>query len=185
MPRRLADRLCGLSRPGHFEGVLTVVSKLFAIVQPDVSVFGQKDFQQAVLIQRMVTDLNMPVRVVVAPTVREADGLAMSSRNEYLSKGERQSALGLSRALAEAVAAFRAGARDAALLRSRILSRLQEAGGLEVEYAELVSADELEPVRRADEATVVALAARVGETRLIDNVRLGRPDPGLESLLCN
>ncbi len=185
MPRRLADRLCGLSRPGHFEGVLTVVSKLFAIVQPDVSVFGQKDFQQAVLIQRMVTDLNMPVRVVVAPTVREADGLAMSSRNEYLSKGERQSALGLSRALAEAVAAFRAGARDAALLRSRILSRLEEAGGLEVEYAELVSADELDAVRGADEATVVALAARVGETRLIDNVRLGRPDPGLESLLCN
>jgi pantoate--beta-alanine ligase len=182
-PRRLADRLCGLSRPTHFEGVLTVVSKLFGIVQPDVAVFGQKDFQQAVLIEKMVADLNMPVRIEVAPTVREPDGLALSSRNQYLSEGERERALGLCRGLAGAVSAYRAGQRDAEALRSRVLRALEAAGGVDVEYVELVSGDDLEPVEQASDDTVVAVAARVGGTRLIDNVRLGRPDPGLERLL--
>lgn len=182
-PKRLANRLCGLSRPGHFEGVLTVVCKLFGIVQPDVGVFGQKDFQQAVLIERMVADLNLPVRIEVAPTVREPDGLAMSSRNAYLSKDERQQALNISRALAASVSAFRAGERAAAALRSGILQRLEAVTGLEVEYAELVSADGLEPVEVADADTVVAVAARVGRTRLIDNVRFASPDPGLAELL--
>ncbi len=182
-PRRLADRLCGLSRPGHFEGVLTVVCKLFAIVQPDVGVFGQKDFQQAVLIEKMVADLNLPVRVELAPTIREPDGLAMSSRNEYLSPEERQRALSISRALAAAVAVYRSGQREAAELRADILHTLQAAGGIDVEYVEIVSAGGLEPVARADEDAVVAVAARVGKTRLIDNVRLARPDPGLERLL--
>jgi pantoate--beta-alanine ligase len=172
-----------LSRPTHFEGVLTVVSKLFGIVQPDVSVFGQKDFQQAVLIQKMAADLNMPVRVEVAPTVREADGLAMSSRNAYLSPVERRRALSLSRGLSGAVAAYRAGERDASALRSLILQILDAGGVVEVEYVEIVSADELELVELAGDDTVVALAARVGATRLIDNVRLARPDPGLERLL--
>jgi len=183
-PRRLADRLCGLSRRTHFEGVLTVVSKLFGIVQPDVCVLGQKDFQQAVLIQKMAADLNMPVRVEVAPTVREADGLAMSSRNAHLSPVERRQALSLSRGLAGAVAAYRAGERDTSALRSVTLQTLAAAAaGVEVEYVEIVSADELEPVELAGDDTVVALAARVGATRLIDNVRLARPDPGLERLL--
>lgn len=182
-PKRLANRLCGLSRPGHFEGVLTVVCKLFGIVQPDVGVFGQKDFQQAVLIERMVADLNLPVRIEVAPTVREPDGLAMSSRNAYLSKDERQQALNIARALAASVSAFRAGERAAAALRSGILQRLEAVTGLEVEYAELVSADGLEPVEVADADTVVAVAARVGRTRLIDNVRFASPDPGLAELL--
>ncbi|UCF19909.1 MAG: pantoate--beta-alanine ligase [Gemmatimonadota bacterium] len=182
-PRRLADRLCGASRPGHFEGVLTVVAKLFGIVQPDVSVFGQKDFQQAVLIQRMVSDLNMAVRVEVAPTVREPDGLAMSSRNAYLSGDERARAVSISQALAWAVAAFRSGERDAGLLRSQIRVRLDAVGGVDVEYVEAVSARDLEPVSSAAADTVMAIAARIGSTRLIDNACLGNPDPGLAKLL--
>jgi pantoate--beta-alanine ligase len=182
-PRRLADRLCGASRPGHFEGVLTVVCKLFGIVQPDVSVFGQKDFQQAALIKRMVHDLNLPVRVLMAPTVRELDGIAMSSRNVYLTAGERARALGLSRSLAEAVVAYRSGERKVSRLESEVRTTLARAGGVDVEYVAIVSADQLEPVEEAGEDTVVALACRVGKTRLIDNVWLERPDPGLERLL--
>jgi pantoate--beta-alanine ligase len=182
-PRRLADRLCGVSRPGHFEGVLTVVCKLFGIVRPDVSVFGQKDFQQAVLIKRMVSDLNIPVRVEVAPTVREEDGIAMSSRNVYLAPEDRARASSLSRSLAEAVAAYRSGERKASGLESQIRKTLRAAGGVDVEYVAIVTADGLEPVEDAGEDTVVALAARVGKTRLIDNVWLARPDPGLEQLL--
>ena len=182
-PRRLADRLCGLSRPGHFEGVLTVVCKLFGIVQPHVSVFGRKDFQQAMLIKRMVSDLNLPVHVELAPTVREPDGIAMSSRNVYLSAEERARASSLPRSLAAAVAAYRSGERSASRLEAQIRATLQAAGGVDVEYVAIVSADELEPVHDADEDTVVALAVRVGKTRLIDNVWLERPDPGLERLL--
>ncbi len=181
-PRRLADRLCGLSRPGHFEGVLTVVGKLFGIVQPDLAVFGQKDFQQAVLIQKMATDLDMPVSIEVAPTVREADGIAMSSRNEYLSADQRRRALSLSRGLAEAVRSFRSGERDAAKIRSGVLSTMEAAGGVEIEYVEVISAGELEPLEQVDADTVVVVAARIGTTRLIDNVRLGKPDPGLGRL---
>jgi pantoate--beta-alanine ligase len=184
-PRRLADRLCGLSRPKHFEGVLTVVCKLFGIVQPDVSVFGQKDFQQAVLIKKMAADLDLPVRVEVAPTVREIDGIAMSSRNRYLSADERARASSISRALAEAVTSYRDGERDASILRSRVEERIEAAGGIDVEYVEIVSADELEPVEHAGGDTVIAVAARVGATRLIDNVSLARPDPDLEKLLQN
>jgi len=182
-PRRLNDRLCGLGRPTHFEGVLTVVAKLFGIVRPDVAVFGQKDFQQAVLIERMVADLDMPVRVDVAPTVRESDGIAMSSRNAYLTKEQRARARNLSRGLAAAVAAFRAGERAVERLRSVILQTMEAAGGVDVEYVEIVSAHELEPAEMAGDDTVAAVAARVGSTRLIDNVRLARPDPGLAKLL--
>ncbi len=181
-PQRLADRLCGLRRPGHFEGVLTVVAKLFGIVQPDVSVFGQKDFQQAVLIARMVDDLNMPVEIDVAPTVREPDGLAMSSRNEYLSDDERERALSLSRGLAAAVAAYRSGQRDADSLRAAIRNKM-ELAGLDVEYVEIVAAGDLEPVESAAVDCVALVAARVGATRLIDNGYLARPDPGLEGLI--
>lgn len=184
-PRRLADRLCGLSRPGHFEGVLTVVCKLFGIVRPDVSVFGQKDFQQAVLIKRMVDDLNLPVRIDVAPIVRDADGIAMSSRNVYLSVEERARAVSVSRSLAGAVAAYRAGVRDPARLESGIRATLEASGGLDVEYVALVSADELEPVDQVVDDTVVAVAVRLGSTRLIDNVWLARPDRDLERLLQN
>jgi pantoate--beta-alanine ligase len=183
VPRRLADRLCGHSRPSHFEGVLTVVAKLFGIIQPDIAVFGQKDFQQAVLIERMAEDLNMPVRIEVAPTARETDGIAMSSRNAYLSKDERTRALSLSRGLAAAVRSYRAGERGAAILSSTVGRELAEAGVVDVEYVEVVEPRELEPVDSVGEDSVVAVAARVGATRLIDNVRLGHPDPGLEAIL--
>lgn len=183
VPRRLADRLCGAGRPGHFEGVLTVVAKLFGIVQPDVSVFGQKDFQQAVLIEKLVQDLNLPVRIEVAPTVRESDGLAMSSRNEYLSDNERASARVLSRGLADAVRAYRSGEREAEVLKRSVRTAMESVGGVHIEYVECVSARDLETVKRADEGSVVAVAAQVGGTRLIDNTILSRPDAGLEQLL--
>lgn len=182
-PRRLADRLCGMNRPGHFEGVLTVVAKLFGIVQPDVSVFGQKDFQQSVLIRRLAEDLDYPVEIEVSPTVREADGLAMSSRNQYLGAGDRRRALRISRSLAEAVRRFRAGGRDAERLKSEIRARLEAGGGLDVEYVDIVTADGLEPVVTVGNDAVVAVAVRVGGTRLIDNVILARPDPGIDRLL--
>ena len=164
----LEGRLCGASRPGHFRGVLTVVAKLFGIFTPDVAVFGRKDFQQAVLIRRMVEDLDMGVEVDVAPLVREPDGLAMSSRNVYLSPGERERALSLSRALGEARARFAAGERDAARLRAALRSGV-EVPGVEVEYAEVVDPATLAPVERAAPGAVCAVAARVGSTRLIDN----------------
>lgn len=171
VPGRLAERLCGASRPGHFRGVLTVVAKLFGIFQPDVAVFGQKDLQQATLIRRMVDDLDLPVRVEVAPIVREPDGLAMSSRNVYLSASERESALALSRGLRRARALWDAGEEDAATLRATLWSEMA-VPGVEPEYAEVVDPRTLEGVERAVSGTVMAVAARVGRTRLIDNAIL-------------
>lgn len=174
-PGRLADRLCGLSRPGHFRGVLTVVAKLFAIVEPEVAVFGRKDFQQSVLIRRMVRELGLPVRIVVAPTVREADALALSSRNAYLSAGERAVALSLSRALGVARAQFADGEREVRALEGAVRREL-EAAGAEVEYAEIVDPEKLERPAEAEARHVCAIAARVGATRLIDNASLGGPE---------
>jgi pantoate--beta-alanine ligase len=168
---RGADRLCGASRPGHFRGVLTVVAKLFGIFLPDFAVFGQKDYQQATLIRRMVADLDMPVAVEVAPIVREADGLALSSRNVYLSAEERARALALSRALAKGRALLAAGEADAEVLRAAMW-REMEAAGLDVEYADVVDADTLEAVERAAPGAVAFVAARAGNTRLIDNAVL-------------
>lgn len=171
-PGPLADRLCGLSRPGHFRGVLTVVLKLFNVVQPDVAVFGRKDFQQAVLVRRMVEELNLPVKVVTAPVVREEDGLAMSSRNEYLSDDEREAALSLSRALRQVRRAFAEGERNPRRLASLARGVMEEAGA-DVEYVELVEPEGLSRVERVTADTVCAVAAQVGETRLIDNAPLG------------
>ena len=168
---RIAGRLCGATRPGHFRGVLTVVAKLFGIVRPDVAVFGQKDYQQATLIRRMADDLDLPVRIEVAPIVREADGLAMSSRNVYLSPDERRQALALARALERARALFEAGETDAEVLRAS-LRREMSVPGVEPEYAEVVDPRTLEPVVRAVPGAVCAVAARVGRTRLIDNAAL-------------
>jgi pantoate--beta-alanine ligase len=167
----IAGRLCGASRPGHFRGVLTVVAKLFGIVQPDVAVFGQKDWQQATLIRRMADDLEMPVRIDVAPIVREADGLAMSSRNVYLSEDERERALALSRSLRRARELFEAGESDAAVLKAALLGGMS-VPGVEPEYAEVVDPRTLGPVVRAVPGVVCAVAARVGRTRLIDNAVL-------------
>lgn len=177
VPGPLADRLCGLSRPGHFQGVLTVVAKLFGMVEPDVAVFGRKDYQQAVLIRRMVRDLAMPVRIEMAPIVREDDGVALSSRNEYLSETERARARSLSQGLFAARSAFEEeGVVNADRLKARIRGTMRDAD-VEPEYIELVDPDTLESIEEARAGAVLAVAARVGDTRLIDNVRLGPHEP--------
>jgi pantoate--beta-alanine ligase len=171
VPVRGADRLCGASRPGHFAGVLTVVAKLFGIVRPDVAFFGQKDYQQLVLIRRMVADLDMRIDVLGAPIVRDADGLALSSRNTYLSVPERQRALALSRALEACRTLFSDGERNAERFRGLLLGIERE--GVEVEYGEVVDPETLEPLEEVHQGAVCAVAARVGRTRLIDNTILG------------
>ncbi len=168
----IGDRLDGASRPGHFRGVATVVAKLLAIVQPDRAFFGQKDAAQVAVLRRMVRDLCLGVQLVVCPTVREADGLALSSRNRYLSAAERGQALVLSRALAQMQAGFRAGERDAAALRAAGLRVLAAEPAVRLDYLALVDPDTLEDRAEASAGTLVALAAWVGTTRLIDNMLL-------------
>ena len=172
----LADRLCGAYRPGHFEGVLTVVAKLFNLVQPDVAVFGRKDFQQSVLIRRMARDLDFALAVVVADTVREDDGLALSSRNVYLSPEGRGSAQALARALRAAADAFARGEREPRRLLSTARAILAAEAGVRTQYLELVDPDSLERLdaigRPARAGDTMAVAAFVGATRLIDNVVL-------------
>jgi len=170
-PGPMADGLEGAARPGHFAGVLTVVAKLFHLVEPDIAVFGRKDFQQAMLVRRMVDDLNFALEVDVAPTVRELDGLALSSRNAYLQGDERRAALALSRALRAVEQAWRGGEADPGPLARRGLDVLR-APGVAPEYLALVD-EQMRPVARVDARTVVLVAARVGKTRLIDNVVLG------------
>ena len=169
----LSKGLCGAARPGHFRGVTTVVAKLFGIVRPDKAYFGQKDAQQAAVIKRMVRDLDMPVEVVVMPIIREADALAMSSRNKYLKGDERRQALVLSKALAEAEKLFAAGERDAARLKDAMRRVIGEAQAARVDYVEIVDAETLLPVVRIARPALVALAVFVGATRLIDNTVLG------------
>jgi pantoate--beta-alanine ligase len=164
--------LCGAHRPGHFRGVTTVVAKLFNIVKPHVALFGEKDYQQLRGIEQMVRDLNFDIEIVPVPTVREPDGLAMSSRNAYLSAEERCRALALSRALHAAEKAFEAGARDPRELVQAARYCLENTGDLKIEYVEAVDAQTLQPLERVDRAVVVAIAARLGNTRLIDNMVL-------------
>lgn len=168
----LTDRLCGASRPGHFDGVATVVSKLFHIVEPDRAYFGQKDAQQVAVIQQMVHDLNMPVEVVPCPTVREEDGLAMSSRNVYLSPEERRRATTLYKTLREATREREAGRLcQAAEAVQFIRERLEMTEGLSIDYVEVLSYPGLEPLERLDESrSIAAVAVHLGSTRLIDNV---------------
>jgi pantoate--beta-alanine ligase len=174
-PGQLGEQLCGSFRPGHFRGVATVVAKLFNMVQPDLAFFGQKDLQQTVIIRRMVRDLNLPVDIVVAPTIREADGLALSSRNAYLSAEERKRALCLSRGLLAAEAAFQGGERRPQRLLE--LARHEMAGVDELQYLELVDTQTLEPLGRdVTRTSALCVAALVGPTRLIDNILLA-PDP--------
>jgi pantoate--beta-alanine ligase len=172
----LADpvRWDAAARPGHFDGVLTVVAKLFNIVQPDLAVFGQKDMQQVTMIRAMVAALDMPVELLIAPTTRERDGLALSSRNAYLAPSERQAALALSRALSQINRAWHAGTHDAGSLEARGRTVLAAEPAVEVEYLAVVEPHRLEPVVQADSGTVVMVAARVGKTRLIDNIILGK-----------
>jgi pantoate--beta-alanine ligase len=166
-----AETLEGAARPGHFAGVLTVVAKLFHIVAPDLAVFGRKDFQQATLVKRMVHDLDFAITIDVLSTVRELDGLALSSRNSYLNPDQRRSALALSRALRTVEQTWRSGEADPGVLQRRGMEVLRTPG-IEPDYLALVDED-LQPVSRATPRTVAVLAARVGATRLIDNVVLG------------
>ena len=167
----LSSILCGEFRPGHFEGVATVVAKLFNIVQPDVAVFGEKDFQQLTVICRMVADLCLPVQVVGAPTMREPDGLAMSSRNQYLDTGERSRAPMLNAELCVAAAAIAAGDTDFAALESASAGRLV-AAGFRVDYFSVRRAADLQLPGESNVDHVVLVAARIGKARLIDNLRV-------------
>jgi pantoate--beta-alanine ligase len=168
----ISDRLDGRSRPGHFHGVTTVVAKLFHVIEPDAAFFGQKDAAQVAIIRRMVRDLNFPVEVVVCPIVREADGLAMSSRNAYLSAEERLRALVLHRSLQCVENEFRAGQRMAARLSEAGRGVIAREPNVRLDYFEIVDPDTLERVDRLARPTLVAVAAHVGSTRLIDNVLL-------------
>lgn len=166
----LQDPLCGASRPGHFRGVCTVVLKLFNVVRPDLAHFGAKDYQQARIIRQMVRDLNVPVDVRVEPTVREADGLAMSSRNRYLTAEQRAVAPMIYRALQAVRTQAHSGERDAARLESTLHGELSAVPGVRVDYARILDAETLQPVARLDRPAVAAVAVFLGHTRLIDNV---------------
>lgn len=168
--RRLTDHLCGAFRPGHFRGVATVVLKLFMIVQPDRAYFGEKDAQQLAVIRRMTADLNLPVEVIGVPTVREPDGLALSSRNQLLDPRQRQAATVLYRGLKAAQQAAAAGARTAALLKRAAMEVFLTQPEVRLEYLEVVDADQMQPVEAVTGPVRVAVAAWVGQTRLIDNV---------------
>ncbi len=176
---RLTEPLCGRHRPGHFDGVTTVVTKLFNIVQADMAFFGQKDAQQAVVIRKMAFDLDMPTEVVVCPTVREPDGLAMSSRNAYLSPDQRRQALSLSRSLERARREILAGQRDCSVLIDQIRRDLADAGPCSIDYVEIVHPETLEPIAQIIDPVLIALAVRIGKARLIDNVVVDPKQPSL------
>ncbi len=168
----MTQNLCGAVRPGHFRGVTTVVCKLFHIVKPHLAIFGQKDFQQLIVIQQMVTDLNMDVEVIGRPTIREADGLAMSSRNRYLSPQERGSARTLSQALMEAQTLFRKGERKTEVLLDRVVGLIGRHPETRIEYAKICHPRTLEELTIVNENGILALAVWIGATRLIDNCLL-------------
>lgn len=172
---QLGDHLCGPSRPGHFRGVATVVLKLLNIIQPDRAYFGQKDAQQARIVRQLVCDLNVPAEIVIGPTVREADGLALSSRNRYLGPTERKHAAALFESLTEVRRRVDAGERDAAVLRTVLAERLRAIPGATVDYAEIVDAETLSPCDRLTRPALAAVAVRLSGTRLIDNIELPVP----------
>lgn len=165
----LTDHFCGVSRPGHFRGVTTVVSKLFHIVEPDLAFFGEKDAQQLAVVERMVLDLNMPIRIVAVPTIREADGLAMSSRNARLNARERVTAVCLYQALTRAAALIHGGERDSRQILSEA-GRLLQNPGVHVEYFDLADPRTMKPVTDAETPVRVMGAIKIGSTRLIDNL---------------
>jgi pantoate--beta-alanine ligase len=166
----LSDVLCGRSRPGHFKGVATIVAKFFNIVQPDTAYFGQKDAQQSVIIKRMAEDMNMPVKVMVMPTVREPGGLALSSRNTYLNSKQKRDAFILSRSLDFAGYLIRNGLRDTNRIIVAMKKLICKKRSISVDYISIVDYETLEPLKRIKGKCLIALAARVGKTRLIDNI---------------
>jgi pantoate--beta-alanine ligase len=167
---KITERLCGKSRPGHFRGVATVVNKLFNIVAPDKAFFGQKDAQQLIVIRRMVKDLNMRIKVIPVPIVREPDGVAMSSRNKYLSPQERQSAKCLNRALLHAKELISGGERDSARIVDAMRKIIENEQLAQVDYIEIFDADSLEEISRVEGNVLIALAVKFGSARLIDNM---------------
>ena len=167
---KLTEPLCGRSRPGHFRGVTTVCTKLFNIVGADIAFFGQKDAQQVAVIQRMVADLNLPLEIAVCPTVREPDGLAVSSRNQYLSPQDRREAPVIYRALQRCAELIAGGERNAAGIVHQMHNVLRQVPAMQVEYVSIVDAETLEAVDRLQGRVLVAIAARLGSTRLIDNI---------------
>lgn len=171
----VTQNLCGLSRPGHFRGVATVCAKLFNLVKPHAAVFGKKDFQQLVVIKRMVADLNMDLEIIGLDTVREADGLAMSSRNTYLKPEERQSALSLSRGLKMAQGMYAEGERDAAVILDAVSRFIAGHPHATIDYVKICDTTTMKDVARLDRESVMALAVRVGAARLIDNSVFGEP----------
>lgn len=171
---KLTEPLCGRSRPGHFRGVTTVCTKLFNIVGADVAFFGQKDAQQVAVIRRMAADLNMPLEIVVCPTVREPDGLAISSRNQYLGPQERRLAPVIYRALCRCAELVDSGELDASRIIEAMQTVLREVPALQVEYVSLVDAESLEAIDRVNGRVLAAIAARLGSTRLIDNIVVDR-----------
>ena len=173
----VSEGLCGASRPGHFEGVATVVSKLFNMVQPDLAIFGQKDFQQLAVIRTLVRDLNMPIQIIGEPTVRADNGLALSSRNGYLNTAQREVAPVLYRTLQEMATAIRAGERDYAKLVA-VAQQQHSAAGFSPDYLEVREANSLRPATADDRRLVILLAAFIGSTRLIDNLAFDLDTPG-------
>lgn len=170
--KSLPEHLCGLSRPGHFEGVATVVAKLFNIVMPHVAIFGKKDFQQLAVIRRMVLDLNMDIEIIGIPTVREPDGLAMSSRNKYLNPEERRSALCLKKSIDMAIAMVNKGERDAEKIKASIRDLITGHPFTGIDYISLCDPLTLDDISVIEKPALLALAVRVGKTRLIDNWEL-------------
>ncbi|HCD72369.1 pantoate--beta-alanine ligase [Thermovirga lienii] len=166
---KLSRYMCGAFRPGHFDGVCTVVLKLFNIVQPGRAYFGQKDYQQLQVLKRMVRDLNVPVEVIGCPIVRDHDGLALSSRNVYLTEEQRKEALKIPKALEEAERLFKSGVKDVKALEAKVREILSEGDGLKVQYVEIRDAENLEEVNEIKDRVVIAVAAYVGKARLIDN----------------
>ena len=174
-PGRISRDLCGASRPGHFRGVATVVAKLFNIIRPDLAYFGQKDAQQAAIIRRMAVDLNFDVGIRVCPIIREPGGLAMSSRNTYLSADEREQATVLYEALAQAAESVAAGETSVSRIRRQVKKQVGARFLVELEYIRIVDPETLEPVETVEREALAAIAAKVGRTRLIDNITLSPP----------
>jgi len=170
LTENLSNLLCGVTRPVHFRGVTTIVAKLFNIVKPHFAVFGQKDAQQALILRRMVIDLNFDIELIIAPIIREPDGLAMSSRNQYLNEDERQDALVLNQALNIAEKMIASGEKNSKTIKAEMMRMIHFAPLVNLDYLEIVDYNSLEPVDRIGENTLIAIAARIGSTRLIDNI---------------
>jgi pantoate--beta-alanine ligase len=166
----LSNKLCGVSRPEHFRGVTTIIAKLFNIVKPDVAIFGQKDAQQSIIIQRMVEDLNIDIDIIIAPIFREADGLAMSSRNKYLSAKQRKDAAIINTALIKVNELIQNGEKQSKVISNLINSHLATVSDLKIDYVSIVDMNDLEPVKKIDKNTLIAIAVYFGSTRLIDNI---------------